>query len=152
MARTAKGWTLLLVIGLLVVAGCARSPEAKKARHLERGDRYFSRQQYREAVIEYRNVLQLDGKNVQATRQLALAHYQLGELGHALRYLLKSQELEPDNAAVRLKLGTMYLLGRQPEKAREQAGFVLKKEPKTPEALGLLAGGAAPPPANERTG
>ena len=107
MARTAKGWTFVLVVGLLVAAGCARSPEAKKARHLERGDGYFSRQQYREAVIEFRNVLQLEGTNAHATRQLGLAHYQLGELGHALRYLLKSQELEPDNSGVRLKLATI---------------------------------------------
>src|SRR3990170_8240758 len=118
MGRTARGWALLLVVGLLLAAGCARSPEAKKARHLERGDRYFSRQQYREAVIEYRNVLQFEGTNTHAIRQLGLAHYQLGELGHAQRFLLKSQELEPDNATVRLKLGTMYLLARQPEKAR----------------------------------
>src|SRR3990170_7617 len=145
MARTARGWTLLLVVGLLVAAGCARSPEAKKARHLERGDRYFSGQQYREAVIEYRNLLQLEGTNARAIRQLGLAHYQLGELGNALRYLLKSQELEPDNTGVRLKLGTIYLLGRQPEKAREQAEFVLKKDPKSLEALGLLAGAANTP-------
>src|SRR3989304_4813684 len=125
MVRTARGWTLLLVVGLLLAAGCARSPEAKKARHLERGDGYFSRQQYREAVIEYRNVLQLDGRSAHAARQIGLAHYQLGELGHALRYLLKSQELERVNSGVRLHLATGNLRIRHPGKAREQAAFVL---------------------------
>jgi len=44
--------------------GCMRSPEAKKARHMERGDRYFAREQYREAILEYRNVLRYDERNV----------------------------------------------------------------------------------------
>ena len=135
MFLTAREWTIFLVIGLVVAAGCARSPEAKKARHLERGDRYFSRQQYRDAAIQYRNVLQLEGMNAHAIRQLGLAHYRLGELGHALRYLPRSQALEPDDLGVRLKLATIYLLTRQPEKARAQAAFVLEKEPKNQGAL-----------------
>lgn len=31
MTRRTAGWTLLLVVGLLAVAGCSRSPEAQKA-------------------------------------------------------------------------------------------------------------------------
>src|SRR5882672_9491963 len=75
-----RGVLILLVVALTLATGCARSPEAKKARFLERGDRYFKQQQYREAVIEYRNALRIDGNNPQAIRQLGLAHYQLGEL------------------------------------------------------------------------
>src|SRR5437868_2277136 len=37
MSRRVYAWTNLLVVGLLVVAGCSRSPEAKKARYLEHG-------------------------------------------------------------------------------------------------------------------
>jgi hypothetical protein len=48
MFRTTRAWVILLVVGLLV-ASCARSPEAQKARHLERGDKYVAREQYREA-------------------------------------------------------------------------------------------------------
>src|SRR3972149_7262928 len=124
----------LLVAGLAIGATLWRSPEARKGRHLTRADGYFGRQQYREAIIEYRNVLQVEKANTRAIRQLGLAHYQLGELGHALRYLPKSQELEPDNSGVRLKLATIYLLSRQPGKARGQAAFVLEKEPRNLEA------------------
>ena len=41
---------VILLIALTLVAGCARSPEAKKARYLERGERYFQKEQYRDWV------------------------------------------------------------------------------------------------------
>ncbi len=106
----------LLVIGVAIAAGVLWSPAARKARHLERADRYFSQEQYRQAIIEYRNVLQIEATNARSVRQLGLAHYQLGEMGHALRYLARSQELGPNDVGVRLKLATIYLLTRRPDK------------------------------------
>ncbi len=138
-------WTILLILGLALGAGCARSPEAKKARHLERGDRYFGKERYREAIIEYRNVLQIDGLNAQAIRQIGLAHHQLGELAQAYPFLLKTQELEPENIDVRLKLGSMYLTFREYDSAQAEAVFVLEKDPKNLDALAMLAGAANTP-------
>ncbi|PYM95766.1 MAG: hypothetical protein DME04_03835 [Candidatus Rokuibacteriota bacterium] len=141
---------LLLVVGLLVVA-CALtawlvwSPGARKARHLERGDRHVARAQYREAVIEYRNVLQIDAGHPHAIRQLGLAHYQLGELEPAARYLGQTQRIAPNDVDVRLRLATIYLLTRQADRAREQAASVLDRDPKSLEALALLAGAANTP-------
>ena len=140
-----RSGALLIIVMLSLLAGCARSPEAKKARHLERGDRYFQQEKYREAVLEYRNVLRIDTDNTQAIRQLGLAHYQLGEMGHAGRYLLRTQELEPENLEARLKLGSLYLLGGRPEDAVREAEFVLERDQKSLEALTLLAGGAKTP-------
>jgi tetratricopeptide (TPR) repeat protein len=135
----------LLVAGGLVVVGLRYAPGAREARHLQRGNTYFARQQYREATIEYQNVLQVDARHPVAIRQLALAHYQLGELAHAMRYLPTAQELEPDDVQIRLKLGAIYLLTRQLDRAREQAAFVLAKDPKNLDALGLRAGAANTP-------
>src|SRR5437016_11003129 len=145
MSHTSRMWIGLLVTGLVLTAGCARSPEAKKARHLDRGDRYFAREQYREAVIEYANVLQLDRANPRAIRQLAFAHYQLGQIGQAFPYLVKSQELDPVAPEVRIKLGSIYLVARRPAEARQQVAAVLGKDPKNLEALLLWAGTAITP-------
>src|SRR5215470_16670379 len=120
MSRHLRVWTILLAVELLVVAGCSRSPEAQKARYLERGDKYVAREQYREAIVEYRNVLRFDPANARATRQLGLMHNQLGEYAQAFRFLLKAQELTPDDSEVRLKLGGIYLLGGRREQAREE--------------------------------
>jgi hypothetical protein len=32
----------LSLLALVAASGCARSPEAKKARHLERGEKFFA--------------------------------------------------------------------------------------------------------------
>ena len=145
MSRTTRGWVGLLIVALLVVAGCSRSPEAQKARHLERGDKFAAREQYHEAILEYRNVLRLDPANARAIRQLGLSHYRWARWASAFRYLLKAQQLTPDDHEVRLKLGGIYLFGGKREEAREEAGAVLSKEPNNLEALALLAGAATTP-------
>jgi tetratricopeptide (TPR) repeat protein len=147
MRSTLHRWVPLVLLVLVVGAGCARSPEARKARHLDRGDRYFKKEQYREAVIEYRNVLQFDQNHPRATAQLGLTHFQLGELGQAFRYLLRARELTPDDAEVRLKLGTIYLMGRKPQEAAREAQAVLAKNPGSLEALIVLADAADSPEA-----
>ena len=144
MSVSVRAATAFLMIAL-VLSGCSRSPEAKKARYLERGDRYFKQEQYREAILEYRNALRIDQKNPIATRQIGFAHYQLGQLGLAFRFLQAAQELEPDNADVRLKLAGIYLLGGRPDDATAQVDEILKKEPNNLEALMLFAGAANKP-------
>src|SRR5215467_15055431 len=133
-SRTRRAWVGFLVVGLLMVVGCSRSPEAQKARYLERGDKYAAREQYREAILEYRNVLRLEPANARATRQLGLLHNQLGEFAQAFRFLLKAQELTPDDSDVRLKLGGIYLLGGKLDEARQEAAAVLSKEPNNVDA------------------
>src|SRR5437667_2565857 len=145
MSRASRRWIILFLALLVAMTGCSRSPEAKKARHLERGDKYFSKAEYREALIEYANVLQIDRANPRAIRQLALAHYQLGLMGQAFPYLVKAQELDPGDADIRLKLAGMYLVTGQPAEAREQAAGVLGKDPKKLDALLLWAGAAITP-------
>src|SRR5215467_10594430 len=139
MSHHFRVWTILLAVGLLAVAGCSRSPEAQKARYLERGDKYAAREQYREAILEYRNVLRLEPANARAMRQLGLSYDQLGEFAQAFRFLLKAQELTPDDLEVRLKLGAIYLLAGKRDDAREEATSVLGKEPNNVDALALLA-------------
>ena len=143
--RGLRSGALIILLVMPLFAGCARSPEAKKARHLERGERYFQQEKYREAVLEYRNVLRIDTGNTRAIRQLGLAHYQLGEMGLAGRYLLRTQELEPDDLEARLKLGNLYLLGGQAEEAMREAEFVLERDQSRLDALVLLAGGVKTP-------
>ena len=56
---------------------------------------------------------EFDPANARAIKQLGLAHYHLGEMAQAFRYLLKTQELTPDDLDVRLKLGANLLPRRQ---------------------------------------
>ena len=136
------------LLGLLLplaMISCTGSPEAKKAKHLERGDNYFAEQKYKEAVIEYKNVIQLDGSNAHAFERTGLAYLALGEPANAFGFLLKARDLNPENLEVRLKLGNLYLLGRKPAESRQEANAMLERDPKHFEALVLLCEASTSP-------
>jgi tetratricopeptide (TPR) repeat protein len=132
---------LLLAGLLLVTVGCFQtSPEAKKAKHRERGVAYFEKAKYAEALIEYKNVLQIDPKDGDAHYRLALTYMKMGgltNLQQAFAELSKTVELDAKNSDAQLKLGEMYLLAKEPGKARERADIVLASAPKSSEGLVL---------------
>ncbi len=60
MRKLARVFFTSIAAGLLVclVAGC--SAKTRRAKHMQRADKYFSAGQYPKAEVEYLNVLQLD--------------------------------------------------------------------------------------------
>ena len=147
MLKGPIGRAVLLLCSCALVAtpavGCNKA--AKKARYIERGDKYFAEGKFKEAVIEYRNVLQLEPTSKEVNRKLGLAAYEAGQMAAAFTFLQRAYDSNPSDMDVRLKLGTLQLLSRQPEKAREQAKFVLTKDPDNFTAVGLLADAAQTP-------
>ena len=135
--RGRRGFPILAAF--LVTAAFACSVQAKTARHLERGDGYFGQKKYREAILEYRSVLDKDPKNTRAVQRLGIAHYELGELGQSYGYLRRASETDPNDVEVRWRLGALAVLSRQMEEARRHATFVLQKAPDSVEGLALMA-------------
>lgn len=120
------------------------TPEAKKANHRERAVAYFQKGQYQEATIEYRNITQLDPRDAEAHYRLALCYLKLGglpNLYHAFTELTRTVELDKTNLDAHLKLGDLYLLGREPGKARELANSLLLSSPANTDALILRGQG-----------
>jgi tetratricopeptide (TPR) repeat protein len=116
------------------------SPGEKKATHLERAAKFFEKGQYQEAIVEYRNVVQIDPKDAKAHYQLALSYLKIGGVTHlqsAFTELNRSIDLDKSNDDAQLKLGELYLLGNEPKKAREQADIVLVSTPENTEGLVL---------------
>ncbi|MDQ6735663.1 MAG: tetratricopeptide repeat protein, partial [Nitrospirota bacterium] len=124
---------LIIFIAAVPFVSCDRfSPEAKKAKHRERGLAYYEKAQYQEALIELKNVVQIDPKDGDAHYRLALTYLKLGGLPNlqaAFGELSKTVELDQSNQDAQLKLGEMYLLSQQPAKAREHAEVVLASTP-----------------------
>jgi tetratricopeptide (TPR) repeat protein len=129
----------LRLLAAVIVTTCACSVQAKAARHLDRGDRYFDDKKYREAIIEYRNVLEAEPDNAQALKRAGIAHYELRELGQAYRYLSRASDLDPADLDVRWRLAVIHAFSRQPDEARRHAEFVLQKDPNNVDALGVVA-------------
>ncbi len=145
MKRQAR-WTIafLLVLGL-GSSGCGLADDFRMNRHLKKAEQYYTEGKFKEATIEYRNVLRYDPENLDAVKKLGLAYYQSGQIGEAFPPLRRYHDQNPGDLEVRLKLGTIYLLGRAPERAREQAAAILEEEPTNLDALALYAEGAQTP-------
>lgn len=137
--RHSTSITLIGIVVTLILVGCDwLSPESKKAKHLQQGQAYFDTQQYREALIEFQNVVQLDPKDADTHYRLALTHLKLGGTTHlqgAFAELSRTVEMDKTNRDAHLKLGELLLLGNEPAKAREQADIVLVSAPQHTEGL-----------------
>src|SRR2546425_10883971 len=122
----------------LAFAGCSQSPEAKKAKHMERGVKYFQNSQYHEAVIEFKNVVQIDPKDADGHYRLALTYLKFGDIPNlqaAFGEFTKTVDLDASNRDAQLKLGELYLLGNEPAKARERADMILASAPRNADGL-----------------
>src|ERR1041385_6915929 len=130
--------SILLVASLVAIGATGCSRAAKKNRHLERANRYFQAEDYEKAQIEYMNVIRLDPQNPIAIPRLGFICFEQGRLSTAFSLLHKSEKLQPDNLEVRLKLGLtcFNLLGFK--EARDEAIYIIQKQPTNEEALCLL--------------
>ena len=131
--------TILGLIFVLAAVSCSpSSPEAKKEKHRGRGLTYFEKGQFQEAVIEFKNVVQIEPKDADAHYRLAQTYLKIGGLPNlqaAFMELTKTVELDPSNQDAQLKLGEMYLLGNEPAKARERADMILASAPQNADGL-----------------
>jgi putative PEP-CTERM system TPR-repeat lipoprotein len=124
---------------VLIAVAYACSAQAKTTRQLERGDGFFDQKKYREASLEYRNVVDAEPNNVRALQRLGITYFELGEMGRAFVYLNRANQLDDTDTEVRWRLGLLNAWSRQPDEARRHANFVLQKDPDNLEALGVLA-------------
>jgi tetratricopeptide (TPR) repeat protein len=99
---------------------------------------YFLSGQYDLAEIGYRSFLKGKPEDGGVIGNLGIIYFEQNRLRFAMPFLVKARELNPHNLAVRSKLGSAYLIGRQFEKAKEEALFILENGSGNPLAPMLL--------------
>ncbi|WDP90896.1 MAG: tetratricopeptide repeat protein [Desulfobacter sp.] len=128
-SATAKALAGLVILVLLAqVLGCA-SPEDKKLKFMDKGDRLFSQRDYSRARLEYRNVLQIDPKFAKGYAALGKTQLKLKQFKKAYASFSKAVELAPNDLSTRIELGKMLLAGRASDRAMAQAEAVLAADP-----------------------
>jgi tetratricopeptide (TPR) repeat protein len=133
----------LAAVLLLAFTGAGCTAKVKAGYHERRADRYFNAGQYERAIIEYENVLKNAPQNAQAWGRLGIIFFDEGRAAEAAQVLARAQQLDTNNLEVRLKLGDIYLSAGKLKEARDEASFVLDKNPRDPQAPILLAEAAA---------
>ncbi|MBI9088818.1 MAG: tetratricopeptide repeat protein [Desulfobacterium sp.] len=127
-----------ILIALTILQGC-KTDDEKIISHLDKGNAYFVAEQFKEAEIEYRNVIQINPGHLEAWSRLSETMMKLGDPRSAFQAYLKVETLDPGNPEALIKLAGFFLLGKKPDKAKEKLDILLEKEPENIEALFLKA-------------
>src|SRR6266404_4723552 len=133
----------LLLATILSTNGC--TPQMRKARYAEQGERYYKSGEYDKAKIEYLNVLKVDQRDANAFARLGAMWLEEGAPLRAGGFLFKAIELAPNNIDNHLKLGRVYLAMGRAANARKEAMTVLEKASDNGQALLILVDSAQKP-------
>src|ERR1700730_728424 len=139
--RATKSRLLLCAtcFGALVLVGCGGA-EARKARHLEKGQEFLAANNYEQARVECRNALQIAPNDSEARYENGLVDEKLGNAREAAQFYQGAIDVNADNVPARVALGRLYLFSGAPDKALDTIKPGLLKHP---EDAGLLTVRAA---------
>lgn len=131
-----------LSIALLALSawlvGCADDAD-RVAKFMESGAAYVAEGKHEEAVIEFKNVLQIEPENPAAHEALSLAYLETAKPREAYWEMSETVRLDPGNAEARLRYGTISSAIGEHDLALEQAEAVLALDPESAPAFILRA-------------
>ncbi len=129
-------WVLLAAV---VLVGCG--PEAKKARHLRKATAHFEAGDYGKAEIEFAQYQRLAGKEMieEVAERLAVVYWEQGRLLSARLLLGEALSKFSNNVPLRLTWGKLALADGAGELAQGEFRYVLSKDPRSGDAMRLLA-------------
>jgi tetratricopeptide (TPR) repeat protein len=131
-------WLVLVLTLVIGLVSCSRDPAVVKKRYFESGNKYFDKQRYREASIQYRNALKQDAKYGPAHYKLALTALKQNDVAGAVNSFRRALNTlppdSPDRVDSTVKLAEIYLQVARGEKVYmdEVEGFtkeLLKRDP-----------------------
>lgn len=122
---TAVLWATALAVAL---GGC-QSDDEKLSAFMKRGDEYREADQHEEAIIEYRNALQIDPNHAPAHEGLAESYLETKKFKEGYWELSETIRLDPDNVEARLTHGALSLAAQRHEEVLEQAQAIVEIDP-----------------------
>ena len=128
------------IVVAVFLGSCDRSPEAKLAKHVKRGDEYVKEEKFKEAAIEYRNAVKAVPKDSAVHWKLAKASIEAKDIRTAFIELQKTGELDPNNFETLGKLGEIYVMAGKIEEATQIADNLVKSRPNDPQGYMLQSG------------
>ena len=135
--------SVALLLLAIATAGCSRDPQVSKAEYVARAEKYAQEKNYDAAIIEYRNAIQLDAKDVDGYRKLARIYLARGDGRSALRAALTAADLAPQSLEAQLDAGSLLLVAGRFADAKVRAEAALKVAPQNAPAHVLLGNATA---------
>ena len=128
---------ILTIAALLVGCGGAA---ARKNGYIAKGQVYLAAHNYAKARLEFRNALQLDPNDAQASYLAGQAAQHLGNVREAVQMYQEAIQSDPKHLGARAQLGLLYDLGGAPDKALALVEPGLALAPDDPDLLTARAG------------
>lgn len=130
---------VLLVPVLLVVSGCSKSPEEKRAAYLESAQSYVKDGKLAEAAIQYQNALKIapdDASTLVALGEIQLKRMQAED---AYKAFSRAAAADPRNTKAHRYMAFMQILAKKFDMAEKEARTILAYDPKNRDAQEILA-------------
>ncbi|MFN8065242.1 MAG: tetratricopeptide repeat protein [Vicinamibacterales bacterium] len=134
---------LLVGAAVLASAACSTDPAKQKQKFVASGDNYVAAKNYQEAIIQYRNVINLDPNDGAVRMKLGQAYNATGDARSALREYVRAADLMPQDVDAQLAAGVGLLASGQYPEAKTRALAALSQQPKNVAALLLLGNSLA---------
>src|SRR3990167_7614135 len=90
---------IFLIFFMVITLISCSSPEEKKVKHMQRGLKYYNDSKYNEAIIEFKNALQITPRDGDAHYRLGLAYIKsvkIQNIQNAYKEFNQAVELNPD--------------------------------------------------------
>ena len=130
---------LASAVSALALAGCSHDPNTNVAR----ADQYVSRQEYKEAIIEYRRALQLAPRRADVHYKLANTYAKTADLPNAYTEYSAAADLDPSLIDAQVQAGQLLLLAGDFERAKTRAEGAIATDARNVPARILLGNALA---------
>ena len=100
-----------------------------------RGDTFFARKMYEDAIVEYRNSIAIDRYNASTLNRLGLVYHQSQNLVEAERYYREAVKQNPYYLEAMNNIATLDYVRKRYDRALDQYNRALKLRPESPTIL-----------------
>jgi tetratricopeptide (TPR) repeat protein len=140
-SRSLRFGRQILAVALVGLSVACSKPTADE--HFKKANDYMAQSHVDEAIIEYRNALNVDPKRGDIRTKLGDAYMLKQDIGNAYREYIRAADLLPNDIAAQIKAGDFLLLAKRYEDAETRANNVLKKDQNNVDATILLGNALA---------
>ena len=139
--KALKFLILVFLVSFLAVSliSCGKSKEQQAKEFFNLGITYYKQNKTPEAVISFKNAIQLNPEFVEARYQLALCYKSQAKFQGAQNELETAFKLSPKNTTVKLELASVYQITNNADKAIKLAKEVTETKPLYAEGYLVLA-------------
>lgn len=125
-------------LSLVLLPGC-ESDEERLGSHIERGNAYMEDGAYHEAVIEFKNALQLDPNDAKTHFDLSQAFLKAGDVKEGFWELRETVRLDTSNHEAMVQFAGLSILAGELEEALQRADEVIAQDATNVQAYVLKA-------------